>query len=111
MFDRLEPGVQRLDRVCIENGHGLLRNDRSVIDLLVDEMDGDPRLLDSESQRFFDRMRARERRQQRWMNVQDRIWEPLNGFGRKNPHEAGKHHEFNTKPVEQIAQRRGKGLA
>ena len=71
-----------------------LQDDRPGVDALVDEVDGDPGDLDAVLERLPDRVEARERRQQRRVDVDD----PVRGSARTNSgdeqlHVAGEHDE------------------
>ena len=68
MLDGVDPLLERLAR---RDGDGFLGEDRAGVDALVDQMDCHPGLLDSGGERILDRMRARELRQQRGVDVDD----------------------------------------
>jgi len=111
MFHGLNPGVERLGIVVVEDIDGGLSEDRPVVDQLVDDVNGDTRQLHSVSQRFLHGMGAWERRQQRWVDVHDASRETLNGFGCEDAHEAGQDHEGAAVCFDGIAHRGGECIA
>ena len=62
-----------------------------MVDLLVDEMDGDPGELHPVGKRLRHGMGTRKGRQQGWMSVENAIGEPGHCNGSEDPHEAGEH--------------------
>ena len=72
--------MQRLGRIVLQHGHALLDNDRPRIRARIHKMHRDPGHLAAIVQRLGPGVDARERRQQRGMDVQDahrkRLQEP-----------------------------------
>ena len=107
----LNPGVERLGVVAIKDGHRLLRNDRSVIHLFVDEVDGDPGQCDTVLQCLLDCMRSGERRKQCRMHIDDRVGKPLDRRWGEDTHEAGKDDRGGAEVEGNVAYFSGEGLA
>ena len=62
-------------RCAVRQVDRALEDDRPGVDALVDEVDGDAEDLDAVGERLLDRADARERRQQRGMDVDDALGE------------------------------------
>ena len=71
MLDRVEPGGERGLVIGRQDRHRLLGDDRTAIQRLVDQVDRDARDRDTRRQRVTHGMHARERRQQRRMDIED----------------------------------------
>ncbi len=61
--------------------HGPLQDHRPGVDAGVDEVDGDAEHLDAVGERLLDRVQARERRQQRRVDVDDRAGKAIEEGG------------------------------
>src|SRR5581483_9030943 len=75
--------------ISIEHRDRLLHDDGPVIEMLVDEVYRAPRDLHAVFNRLLLRFEPRKRRQQRWMDVEDTIWELLTEPGRQQSHVSG----------------------
>ena len=95
LFD-LNPVVQGRFVIAGKNRHRPLGDDRAVIDLLVDEVDGHARDLDPGGQRLRDRVETGEGRQRGGMDVDDPIGKTGDRFRSENPHEASKHESLRS---------------
>jgi len=73
MFDRLNPSVERLDRIAISHLDWLLGDYRSMVHLLVDEVNRHACHPNTVIQRCLDCTGAGKSRQERRMDVQDSI--------------------------------------
>lgn len=90
----LDPSMQRLDRVTVEDWHRSLEDYRPIVDLVIDEMHSHPSDLGSVVEGTLHGMSAGECWQQRRMNVEYPIRESLDERRREDSHETGKHHTF-----------------
>ena len=77
VFNRLDPSVERLSVVLRQYGKRLLRNDWTVVNLLVDKVDGDASGRDPVLECVFDGTCTGKRRQKRRMDVDDRMRKSL----------------------------------
>ncbi len=74
VLDGLDPGVEARDIVVRGDGNRLLGHDRPTVERRVDEMDRAAGHGRAVRQRVANRVRARERRQQARMRVEDPAW-------------------------------------
>ena len=95
----LDARVQRLRRVAREDGDPLLREDRAAVDALVDEVHGRAGFADAGGELFLDGVRAGERRQERGVDVDDRVREAVEEVDRQQVHVAGEHDDAHVVPV------------
>src|SRR6266581_1976401 len=72
-LDLLDALVKRLGSVAGQDRHGLLGEDRTVIDFDRGDVDSAAGHLDAGRQRLLDRVRALERREQGGMRVRDPV--------------------------------------
>ena len=79
VLDRVQAVAQLLHALARDDRHALLRDDRTGVDALVHEVDGNAGLGRTGLERVVDRPRAGERGQQRRVDVDDRCRE--NGRG------------------------------
>ncbi len=93
MLDGAQTFVQGRAGVTGQDIDRLLRDDRPVIDELVDEMHGDPGAVDPGGQRVSHRVGAAEGRQQRRMDVDDTVRPTVEECCGQDAHEAGEHDE------------------
>ena len=105
MFDRLNPAVQQRSRIGGHYRHRFLGNDRPMIDMLIDEMNRDTSGFHTICQGILDGVSTGKSRQQRGMNVQNRIGESLDGFFGEYPHESGQNHQLDAVAVKGFANR------
>lgn len=103
MLDALDSLVECCDVVVGRHQYGLLRNDGSVVDLLVDEVDRHAGHGDAVVERLLHGIGTGKRRQQRRMNIDDRIGEPGNRLGCENSHEAGQDQGFGAVALRHVA--------
>ena len=89
MLDRLDPLVERRLVVGGEDLDGLLEHDRAAVERLVDEVDGRAGHADARDKRVADRMRARERWQERRVGVEDPATERVEHRRPDDPQVAG----------------------
>jgi hypothetical protein len=82
-------GERRL-RVSRYDRHCRLRQDRTVVELFVDDVNSAPAHFDAIVERLPLRMETDERGQERWMDIQDSTWKRAYEDGGQNAHEAGK---------------------
>ena len=87
---------QRLDGVAIHHRNLLLQNDRPVIELFVDIMDGAAGYLDTGVKRLFLSVKPRKRRQQTRMNIDDPLRKCPDKLRRKQPHIARETDQFHA---------------
>lgn len=93
-FHSFDPLVQPFLAVPGEDGYRGLRQDGAVVDLVVDEMDGNAGYLHAVGERLSHGVRAAERRQQRGMGVDDTVRKPLDELGAHDLHETGEDHQM-----------------
>ena len=101
-FDFLDPLVQGLDGVVGEDGHRLLRQDRTFVDLEPGEVHGAPVTFTPRGQCVVDRVPALERRQQRGVGVDDAIGEGVVDRLREDGAEAGHRDEVDLVTAEGV---------
>ncbi len=70
VLDLVDPSLERVPVVVVADRDRLLRDDRPVVDLLVDEVHGHAGDLHAPREGVGDRRRSGERRQQGRMDVQ-----------------------------------------
>ena len=92
-FDSFVEGVLGIAQV---NGNRFLKEDRSVVNLVVDEMDRRAGDLHSVLERVSNAMGAGEGRQQRRMEIDQSTRERIHENRCKYSHEAGRHYEVGT---------------
>ena len=80
MLDREHACGKRLGGVALFDRHAVLHDDRAGVELRRHEMDRDTRDVDAVFERLALRIDAGECRQQRRMNVQDRLRKRLAEF-------------------------------
>jgi len=107
----LNPSMQRLDRVTVEDWHRSLGNYRPIVDLVINEMHGHSSHLGSVIEGILNGMSAGECRQQRRMNVEYPIGESLDERRREDSHEAGKHHTFAAGFFDHLGDCSGEGVS
>ncbi len=73
MFDLVDLFLQALRCIRRKHPHRLLNNDRTVVDFLIDKMDGDPGDADAVTEGVSDGMLAGKSRQEIWMDIQDAV--------------------------------------
>src|SRR5271168_4379353 len=81
-----DAGSERVLVVGFEHGHGLLHDDRSVIQFLVDEVHGAAGNFHPISESLLLRFESWERGQQRWMDVENPARELLHEPRREQAH-------------------------
>ena len=94
MFDGLDALPQSRLVVVRQDRHGFLGHDRAAIERGIDEVDGHTRDRDAGRERVADRMPARERRQQRRMDVDDPPVECLEDARPDHAHVASEHDDI-----------------
>ena len=92
LFDQ-DARRQRLRRVIVSHGNRRLRDDRAAVEFTRDEMHGDARDLDAVRPGLALRVDARERRQQRWMDVENGVLEFVEERPAEKTHEAREAHQ------------------
>jgi hypothetical protein len=90
MFLDEDPSRQGFNAVALENGNGGLQDDRAIVEPGRHEMDGGAGHADTVLECLTLRLEARERRQQRRMNVEDAIGKCLEQLRSNPPHIPGK---------------------
>lgn len=108
MLDGLNPAMQRLDIVGGHDGDRLLSDNRPMINVFINEVDGDTGRLDTIRQSFFDGASTRESWKQGGVDIHDTLREPSHGFYGENSHESSEDYEFNLVAIQQIADGGGK---
>ena len=106
VLHRSDPVVQRLDVIAGQDRHRLLGKDRPAVERLIDEMDGAPGDRHAVRQGVGDGVRAGERRQQRWMGVEDAPGERGEDLRPDDPHVAREHDDIGLDRGEGRRQRR-----
>ncbi len=99
MLDLLDPAVQRRRVVVGLNPNGFLKDDRAVVHLFVDEVDGDPGECDPVIERVLNGVGAGEGGEQGGVNVDDRVRESFDGVRSKDPHETRQDETFRAEPI------------
>ena len=79
--------------VARQDWNGLLQDDDSVVELLVDEVDGASGYLYSVVEGLLLGVEAGEGGEQRWMDVEDALREGLDELGREQAHVACQAHQ------------------
>src|SRR5436305_2990742 len=93
VLDGVDSLLERLARLEREL---LLAQDRAGVEALVDEVDRDARGLHIGCERLLDRVRAREVRQERGVNVDDAFREAIEERLRQEVHVAREHDELDA---------------
>ena len=75
MLERAQRGVDLAGVARVRQLDGALQDDRPRVDALVDEVHRDAEDLHAVVERLLDGVQARERRQQRRMDVEDAVGE------------------------------------
>ena len=88
--------MQRVGVACVADLDRALEDDRAGVDALVDEVHGDPGDLRAVVERLLDRADARERRQQRRVDVDDPPRERCEEAPARQRHVAGEHDELDA---------------
>src|SRR4051812_25979913 len=91
------PSIRKVERS--------LEDDRAGVDALVDEMDGHARDLDAGLQRLLDGVDACEGRQQRRVDIDDRVREARNEAGRQQLHKPRQHDQLGAERLDPVRQR------
>ena len=86
---------KRFIGVVVQNRYGYLEDDWTCIQLLIDKVNGAPRDLHPVLERLMLRVKSRESRQQRRMDVHDAIRERLDKFGAEQAKKSCEAHEVN----------------
>src|ERR1019366_1935516 len=76
---------KRFIRIVIAYGHHGLRQNRPGIEILIHQMHGAAAELHAVFERLPLRLKARERRQQRWVNVEDALRKRRDKMRRQQP--------------------------
>jgi hypothetical protein len=79
MLDLLDPRVQRLRVIVTVDADWSLGNDRTVVDLLVNEVHGYPRIGHTTFECLVDSVGTRKRWQQCRVHIDDRVREAGHG--------------------------------
>src|SRR6266567_461739 len=82
--------------IGVENRNGALKNDDSVIEVLIDKMDGAPGQFHAVVKSLLLRVEAGESRQQRRVDVEDAIGEGGDELGGEEAHVAGEADQFDA---------------
>ena len=104
MFDRMNPLVESGLGVPRQNRYGLLGDDRAAVQRCVHEMDRHARNLDARGQSVGNAVRARERRQQRRMQIEDPAYKRVERRRPDNSHVPGQDHELRRDGRERLGQ-------
>ena len=110
-LDLLDAFVEGLDGVVGEDGHRLLRQDRTLVDLQARQVHGAAGDLDARGERVVDRVPALERGQQRRMGVDDAIGERVVDRLRQDGAEARHRDEVDLVAAERVEHLVGVGDA
>ncbi len=97
MFRGVNPLVQAVRRVIVQNRHGLLRDDRPAVHAGVHEMHGAARDFHAVIQRLFPGFQPGKRGQQRRMDIYDAALESPQEFSLQHAHEPGQHKQINLR--------------
>ena len=84
---------ERVHRVTVHHGHGLLQDRRAGVHLLLGEVHGDAGEPHAPPQRLLDRVHPRERREQGWVEVDDPVGEAVEELAGQDARPAGKDDE------------------
>ena len=106
VLDGPDPVVEARHVVAGQDGDGLLRDDRPAVERRVDEVDRAAGHGHAVRQRVGDRVRARERRQQRRMRVEDPPGERGEDRRPDDPHVAGEDDRVDPDGGQRLGQRR-----
>ena len=106
VLDRLDPLVQARDVVAAQDRDRLLDDDRAAVERGVHEVDGRARDRRSVVEGVAHRMRTREGRQQRGMDVDDPAGECRQHARSDHPHVARQHDDVGTGTRQHVGQRR-----
>lgn len=104
MLDLLKPAVQRCCIVVCVNRDGFLNNDWAVVNLFINEVDGDPGERHSVLDRTLDGVGAGEGWEQSRVDVDDRVRKSFDGARSKNAHEPRQNETFGAIPIGQVTQ-------
>ena len=103
--------AQRLGRVVVAHRHRGLQHDRTGVELAGHEMDGRAGDLHAVLERLALRVDAGERRQQRRVDVEDRVREGVEQRRADEPHEAGEADQRTPRARSSLATRAIEGVA
>lgn len=96
MFLRKNASGERMGIVRIENRYRTLQDDRTVVEVLIDEVNSAASNFDAVIEGLRLRFKAGKRGQQRWMDVDDSIGEGGDELGRKQAHVTGQADQIDT---------------
>ncbi len=105
MLDLVDLRLEARERVVLLDANGLLADDRPAVELLVGKVHRDPRDLHAVLERVMDRGRAGERRQERRVQVDDRVRKGFEYLTAEQPHVAGHHDELDAVGLERLPDR------
>ena len=101
-FNPLDPLVKRRRRVRRQNRNGVLCDDRSAVDALVDEMHRAAGDFHAVIEGLFPGFQSRKRGKQGGMNVDDSIRESAEEFTFQDAHESGEHDEIDPRLLKSL---------
>ena len=110
LFDQ-DPRGECLNRVIVEQRHGGLQDDRTVVQLGGHEMHGGARDSHAMVERLPLRVESGECRQEGGVDVQNAVREGLDQRGTHQAHETGQADQIDASGAEQIDQRAVVGVA
>ena len=105
MFRVMHAREERVQIVVLQDGDRFLRDDRPVVDLLVDQVHRDPGDLHTPLERIGHRAHPGEGGQERGVQVDDAFGEGGDELGPDDPHVARQREAVDALGLEQVAER------
>ncbi len=102
MFLDQNPIGQSFDGIVVEYGHSCLQNDRTGVETAVDKVHGRARHPNAVLEGLPLGMQTGERRQKRWMDVQNPMGKSLEQHRANQAHVARETHEANVEGPQRI---------
>ena len=89
-----DPRRQLVRTIVIPYGYGILKNNRTAVELGGYQVNRDSRVCHAVLPSLVLRIHARERWKQRWVNIQNSVRESLDKDSAKPPHESREAHQL-----------------
>ena len=96
---------ERVARITIEHRDGTLQDDRPAVELERHDMNGHAAYLDPMLNCLVLCVHPGKCRQQRRMNIEDRVWKSLEELGTDEPHVTGQVYQSNASCLESLHNR------
>lgn len=102
MLHAMHASQECLERIVRSNPNSLLQEDRTVVDVLINEMNRDTSDRGSPREGIVNGVDARERREQRRVDIQDAILESTDQHRGENPHKSCQADEPHVMLIEKV---------